>query len=126
MKTSNKIIITVGFVCAFCLGLLFSFFIRIPDKNQTVNQSGDTAKSIKTESNISEPIKDKQEYKSYTIKLEGSEISAYINLPDGKSILWNSTSVPPALPQKDKILLEKGITTDNFEELCLYFEAYSS
>jgi len=127
MKISNKIIIAGSIVCAFCLGLLFALFIRVSNIKQNPEQRQNSGEVIiETENNISESPQDKEETQSYTIKLEGSTISAYVKFPDGRSILWNSTSVPPALSQKDKEILKEGITTDSFEELCLYFEAYSS
>lgn len=126
MKFSNKIIIAGAIACAFCLGLLSALFIRVTKTNFDSNKNKIDYSSIKTENNMSKTIENNLQTESYSLKLKGSAIYAYVILSDGTEILWNSTSVPPALSPQDKENLEKGITPKSFEELCLYFEAYSS
>ena len=127
MKLSNKILLVGAIICAFCIGTLTALFIRVSvigSENKPHETKNNT--SAKAENNTSETIDKKQNSESYLLKLKDSVIYAYIKLPEGKDILWNSTPAPPTLSKKEKETLENGITTKSFEELCLYFESYSS
>ena len=126
MKISNKIIIAGAIACAFFLGLLSALFVRVTKTNTNQNNFKTDYNSIKTENNLSKTVESNSQTESYLLKLEDSAVCAYVILSDGTNVLWNSTPVPPALSQKDKELLERGITPKSFEELCLYFEAYTS
>ena len=128
MKLSNKIIVISAVGCAFCLGLAAAVFICFPRQDNS-NRGYNKDKyeySVQTENNLSESVKEKSAYETYIIKLEGSKITAYVKLPDGNLTLWNSIPVPPTLSKKDEVMLKNGIYTKSFEELCLYFESYSS
>ncbi|MBR3933575.1 MAG: hypothetical protein IKJ68_06680 [Clostridia bacterium] len=128
MKLSNKIIAICAIVCAFCVGWAASAFVSFSKRSSlgTVDKNSDYERSIQTENNLSKPVKEKVLNETYIIKLEDSTISAYVELADGSRTLWNSIPAPPALSKKDEAMLKKGISTKNFEELCLYFESYSS
>lgn len=127
MKYLNKILIAGAIICAFCLGTLATLFIKnivTGQKNESRLEKNNVA--VKTENNTSESIEKEHKSKSYLLRLEDSTIYAYVRLPEGEDVLWNSIPAPPTLSDKDRETLERGITTQSFEELCLYFESYSS
>ena len=128
MKLSNKIIVICAVGCAFCVGLAASVFIGFFRQGSSgrTDKKDEYEYSVQTENNLSEPVKKKSADETYIIKLEDSTITAYVKLPDGSLTLWNSIPVPPTLSKKDEQMLKNGISTKSFEQLCLYFESYSS
>ena len=129
MKLSNKLIIASA-IASSCVILLVVFTIfakngNLPLKNKPdVSDTGHEADKV--QSNISKPLKSTESNEKYMLRLEDERICAYMVLDDGSLSLWNSTRIPPDLSEEDKSSLEKGITTDTFEKLCLYFESYAS
>ena len=114
-------------VCLVCIVVTTALFIKgmklktetpVPD----INNSG---AEIKVESDLSESIYDKKS-KDYIIKLKEEMILAYVKADNGKYKLWNSTPASPDLSSRERKNLENGIVVNSFEELCFYFEAYSS
>lgn len=129
MKLSNKIIIISGVICLLVIaGVIYALF-NIKSHETKLNQSENTKyqeNADNVQNNISKPLKSTESEEKYLLRLEDSKICAYMVLSDGSLTLWNSTNVPPTLSKEDKEELEKGITTDSFEKLCLYFESYAS
>lgn len=129
MKLSNKLIIASA-IASSCVILLVVFAIfskngNLPSKNKPdVSNIGYDADKV--QNNISKPLKSTQSDDKYMLRLEDEKICAYMILDDGSLSLWDSTRVPPDLSADDRSALEKGIATDTFEKLCLYFESYAS
>ena len=127
MKYFNKILLAGAIVFAICIGTLSVLFFKniiVGSKKQHNEKNHNN--SVKTENNTSQSIEDKADSESYLLELEDSTIYAYVELPNGERVLWNSTPASPTLSKIDKETLEKGISTKSFEEMCLYFESYSS
>lgn len=127
MKKTNGVPKIITLLCSvfaviaivlFVKGLKFKNKISVPDTN-------DFDTGIEVENNLSESVNDKNQ-KGYIIKLKEKTVMAYIKTSDGKCELWNSTPVSPDLSSEEIDDLKKGITVNSFEELCFYFEAYSS
>jgi len=131
MKLSNKLIIISASLFVFAFVLLVSRWAKAPhldpssSKNKTEDDTNDI-KTLNTESNISKPIDGEKPKNAYALKIVGERICAYMILRDGSEVLWSSTDIPPILSPDERNALKKGIYTDDFEELCLYFESYAS
>ena len=82
-------------------------------------------KTLEAESNISDSVTKKENKSGYLIKIHENKICAYIITENGTT-LWNAVSIPHGLTDDERQLLEDGIHTENFEEMCLYLEAYVS
>ncbi len=129
MKLSNKFIIISSVVCTFAVllvivGVYIAATKTPPKKNDSLSQ--EQYKTGEVQNNISGPLKSTKSSEKYMLRLENDKICGYMILEDGSLSLWNSIKVPPDLSAQDKATLEKGITTDTFEKLCLYFESYAS
>lgn len=131
MKNSNKLIILSAFVFLVSLSLLLSaIFKDSPENSENREPSGSfnsmaEEKTLEAENNVSEPISKKENKSEYLIKIHENKICAYIVTENGTS-LWNAVSIPHGLTDDERKLLEDGIHTDSFEEMCLYLEAYVS
>lgn len=129
MKLSNKLIIASA-IASSCVILLVAFAIFSKNGNLPLKNKPDVSdmghEADKVQNNISKPLKSTESEDKYILRLEDEKICAYMILDDGSLSLWNSTKVPPDLSDEDRSALEKGIATDTFEKLCLYFESYAS
>lgn len=132
MKKSNKLVILSACIFVVTLAFVMSAFLRASTGGKT-NEKGaqntyenSEANSIEAESNISKPLSEKKDNISYVIKISDKKICAYMQNTNGDLVLWNSMDIPPTLSKEDKELLQKGIHTQSFEEMCLYFESYAS
>lgn len=129
MKLSNKLII-VSAIASSCVILFVIFAIFSKNENLTLKNEPDVSdmrhEANMAQNNISKPLKSTESKDKYMLRLENDKICAYMILDDGSLSLWNSTRIPPDLSDEDRLALEKGIATDTFEKLCLYFESYAS
>lgn len=82
-------------------------------------------KTLEAENNVSESVSKKENKSGYLIKIYENKICAYIITESGTT-LWNAVSIPHGLTDDERKLLEDGIHTESFEEMCLYLEAYVS
>ena len=131
MKNSNKLIILSAFAFLVSLSLLLSGFLRDRSKNDENYEPSSSynntvkSKTLEAENNVSQPISNKKSKSGYLIKIHENKICAYIITESGTT-LWNSVSIPHGLTNDERRLLEDGIHTESFEEMCLYLEAYVS
>lgn len=131
MKNSNKLIILSAFAFLVSLSLVMSAFLKSSPKNNEEHKNEGSCndavneKTLEAENNVSEPISKKENKSGYLIKIHENKICAYIVTESGTT-LWNAVSIPHGLTNDERKLLEDGIRTESFEEMCLFLEAYVS
>ena len=110
-------------MCTICIGsTIIAFVWGLKNRPEQTNPDITGAHGkLEVKKNTSESVKEK-----YMIKLDGEFILAYMQSDDGKYKLWNSVPASPDLSLEERKKLQDGIMVKDFEELCLYFEAYSS
>ncbi len=128
MKLSNKIMIASICLCLFVIsGVIYALFnVKSNSEETPIKKAEQEGRADKVQNNISKPLKSTGEKEKYLLKLEDNKICGYMVLSDGSLTLWNSINLPPTLSAEQTEELKKGITTDSFEKLCLYFESYAS
>jgi len=131
MKKSNKLVIISACIFLVSFSLVLSALLKSSPDGSEGGETYDAMpkeineRTVEAENNISDPVSDKNERNTYVIRISKGKICAFINT-DGSEILWATFDIPPDLSTDERKVLEDGIYSGSFEQMCFYLESYAS